>query len=379
MLSGHFNQCEELMRRVIVVGLTAFAVLFCTTGAWAEISIEQLIIEAGLREGPIAVRDIPGWRSPQKILIRGNDELVAELQDANPDTAYVSVRSEREAMEQVANADAIVGFCGDRLVAAADELRWVQISWAGVEGCLESARLADGSVLLTNMQKMSSPVIAEHAIALTLSLTRGLTTYAKSMAGGNQGGRSARQPNLTAISGKTMLVAGLGGIGNEVARRAAALGMRVIGTRNSSREGPEYVEYVGLSDELFDLASEADVIVSALPITPATTGLFNKEFFAATKRGVYFVNVGRGLSVVTDDLVAALESGQINGAGLDVTEPEPLPADHVLWQMKNVIITPHMAGRGSARERQSVLLKENLRRYVDGDALLNVVDPERGY
>jgi phosphoglycerate dehydrogenase-like enzyme len=107
--------------------------------------------------------------------------------------------------------------------------------------------------------------------------------------------------------------------------------------------------------------------------------LFDKGFFAATKRGAYFVNVGRGQTVVTDDLVAALESGQITGAGLDVTEPEPLPENHPLWQFSNVIITPHVAGRGSTFERQMVLLKENLRRYAAGDALLNVVDPERGY
>jgi phosphoglycerate dehydrogenase-like enzyme len=195
----------------------------------------------------------------------------------------------------------------------------------------------------------------------------------------DEAGRNNRQSKKISISGKTMLVVGLGGIGSEVARRAAAMGMRVIGTRNSSREGPEYVDYVGLSHELFKLAGQADVIVNALPLTPATTGLFDKGFFAATKRGAYFVNVGRGQTVVTDDLLEALESGQITGAGLDVTEPEPLPENHPLWQFSNVIITPHVAGRGSTFERQMVLLKENLRRYAAGDALLNVVDPERGY
>lgn len=378
MLWRVINRLGKFMMRLVVVGLTALMLFLGTAVLHAEISIEQLVADAGLKEGPTAARDIPGWRPPQKILIRGYEEIVAELQAANPGTAYVAVRSESDAVMQAANADVVVGFCGERLVAAAEDLKWIQVSSAGVERCLESERIADGSVLLTNMQKMSSPVIAEHAVALMLSLTRGLTSYAKSMAD-DEAGRNDRQSNKISISGKTMLVVGLGGIGSEVARRAAAMGMRVIGTRNSSREGPEYVDYVGVSHELFELAGQADVIVNALPLTPATTGLFDKGFFAATKRGAYFVNVGRGRSVVTDDLVEALESGQISGAGLDVTEPEPLPTNHPLWQMSNVVVTPHVAGMGSARERQSVLLKENLRRYVAGDALLNIVDPARGY
>jgi phosphoglycerate dehydrogenase-like enzyme len=184
---------------------------------------------------------------------------------------------------------------------------------------------------------------------------------------------------MLSVAGRTMLVIGLGGIGTEAARRAAALDMRVIGTRRSSREGPDFVEYVGLSDELFELAAEADFIVNALPLTTETTGLLDADFFSAAKRGAFLVNVGRGRTVVTDDLVAALESGQIAGAALDVTDPEPLPADHPLWQMDNVIITPHVASRDSNRARHMILFKENLRRFVAGDALLNVVDPELGY
>ena len=176
-----------------------------------------------------------------------------------------------------------------------------------------------------------------------------------------------------------MLVAGLGGIGMEVARLGAALGMQVSGTRNSSRNAPEFVQYVGLAHELQDLAAEADVIVNALPLTEGTKRLFDSEFFAATKPGAMFINVGRGSTVVTDDLLAALESGQISSAGLDVTDPEPLPADSPLWDRSDVIITPHVAGRGGERERHGVLLIENLRRYIAGEKLLNVVDPAKGY
>jgi phosphoglycerate dehydrogenase-like enzyme len=181
------------------------------------------------------------------------------------------------------------------------------------------------------------------------------------------------------VAGMTVLIAGLGGIGTEVARRASALGMRVIGTRRSSRSGPVFVDYVGLSDELFELAAQADVVVNALPLTDATDRLFNTEFFAAVKPGAYYVSIGRGKTTDTDDLVAALESGRIAGAGLDVTDPEPLPAGHSLWKMQNVIITSHTADAGVRPERHYALLRENLRRFVAGEVLFNVVDPEKGY
>ncbi len=119
--------------------------------------------------------------------------------------------------------------------------------------------------------------------------------------------------------------------------------------------------------------------MNALPLTTETAGILDADFFAAAKRGAHFINVGRGKTVVTSDLVAALESGQLAGAALDVTDPEPLPADHALWQMGNVIITPHVAGRGGNFIRHSILAKENLRRFVAGDAVYNVVVAERGY
>jgi phosphoglycerate dehydrogenase-like enzyme len=173
---------------------------------------------------------------------------------------------------------------------------------------------------------------------------------------------------------------GLGGIGLEVAKRAHALGMKVIATRASSREGPDYVSYVGLSDELPTLIGQADVVVAALPLVPATTRLFDAKMFARMKKSAYFINVGRGGSVVTDDLVAALNNGTIAGAGLDVTEPEPLPKGHPLWKAKNIIITPHMSAQSDLGQSiRELILREQLRRFVAGDKLLSVVDFSKGY
>ena len=367
-----------MRRYAFLIGLMAVTVV-AAGAARAEVTIEQLIADAQLAEGPVAARELKGWRTPKKIVVRDVRGLAERLQADYPGTQIIGVDSSAGAVAQAAGADAIIGFCRDDIVAAADELVWIQIFSAGSERCLAVDKVGNGDILLTNMQKMSSPVIGEHAVAMMMSLTRGLVPYAKVMRDGAWERGMAESAGMTSLAGKTVLVVGLGGIGTAVARRAHGLGTYVIATRNSSRSGPDFVGYVGLSDELLTLAARADVVVNALPLTPKTTNLFDRAFFEAVKPGALFINVGRGGSVVTDELVAALKDGRIGGAGLDVTQPEPLPADHALWQMDNVIITPHVAGSGGERERHGVLVNENVRRFIAGDKLLNVVDPQKGY
>lgn len=362
-----------------VMRICVFSLLVCAPlVAGAEVNIESLIEEAGLREGPVAMRDVPGWRPPQKIVVWSRSGILLVLDESKSGVELVQASTVAEVLAEAPGADAIIGICNREIAAAATQAVWIQQYGSGAERCLSAPEVASGRIVMTNMQKMSSPVIAEHAIAMMLGLGHGLPQYAKEM----QNGSWNRRPEsfqMQSFGGKTMLVVGLGGIGTETAKRAAALGMIVYATRNSSREGPDYVEYVGLSDELFELAAKADVIVNALPLTAATQGLFNSDFFDAVKPGAYFINVARGASVVTDDLMAALDSGQLAGAGLDVTDPEPLPPDHPLWRMQNVIITPHVAGVARTLERHQAVAQENLRRFIAGDALLNVVDPARGY
>lgn len=358
--------------------IAAIFALGSSYGLHAEAEIDRLVAQSGIEVGEVAMRDMPGWRTPRKIIIRNIGVPRDMIRAALPGVDVVFVQNEAEAFSNAAQADAIIGWCSERL-AQTNKLVWMQIFSAGAERCVDVPAIANRSVVLTNMQKMSSPVIGEHMTAMMLSLARGLPQFAKNMRHGRWDRGGAIVGSMQSIAGKTVLVVGLGGIGTEVARRAAALEMRVIGTRRTSREGPDFVSYVGLADELHELAAEADFIVNALPLTPATTGLFDADFFAITKPGAFFLNAGRGRSVVTDDLVAALENGQIAGAGLDVTDPEPLPADHPLWQIDNVIITPHVSSRGGDREWHQVLLLENLKRFVAGDALFNVVDPDAGY
>jgi phosphoglycerate dehydrogenase-like enzyme len=256
----------------------------------------------------------------------------------------------------------------------------VQLPYAGAERCVAVPAIRERNILVTNAQRIYGPEIAEHVLAMVLSFTRGLYRYIPAQSEGAWNRGLVAEDRLWELEGKTLLIVGLGGIGTEVARLGAGMGMTVLATRNSSREGPEFVNYVGLADELPDLTPRADIVVNAAPLTPATTDLFDADFFAAMKPTAYFINVGRGGSVVTDDLVGALEGGQLAGAGLDVTDPEPLPQGHPLWNMPNVIITPHVAAGSDLRsERLWVVLRENLRRYVAGEPMLSVVDTARGY
>jgi len=342
----------------------------------------ELIEDRRLREGASPTRDDGGWTPPTKVLWRNRwPERLPLLGQVAPGVEIIPFDSAEEAMEFVAEADAVIGTATPELLAAGENLRWVQVGAAGVESYLEIPELGSGTVLLTNGQRLASEVIGEHAMALTRALARGLNRAVAAQTEG-QWRRSEIGDNapLTKLRGKTLLVVGLGGIGTEVARLADAAGMRVTAIRSSRRAGPPFVSKIGLTEDLPEYVHEADVVVNCLPMTPGTEDIFDAEIFAAMRETAFFVNVGRGGTVDTDALVAALSDGVIAGAGLDVTDPEPLPEGHPLWQAPNLIITPHFAAWSDAgRELQWLLFRENLRRFVAGEPLLSVVDPVRGY
>ena len=343
----------------------------------------EVIKEMGLVESGAALRDARGWKPPKKIVLTGMGPI-EELQAMAPGVKFVLVNGAEQMAREVADADAIGSgdnvVCDERVLAAAKKLRWVAVYSAGVEECLGKPELKKPGVYVTNMRAIAGPVMAEHTIALAYALARSLHVSVGNQASGKGWSRNFAGSQPQALTGKTLLVVGLGGIGTEVAKRAHALGMKVIATRNSSREGPSYVSHVGLADELPTLIAQADVVVSALPLVPATTNLFDAAMFARMKKTAYFINVGRGGSVVTNDLVAALNNGTIAGAGLDVTEPEPLPADHALWKAKNIIITPHMSAQSDlGHNARAMIYREQVRRFAAGDKLLSVVDFSKGY
>ena len=342
---------------------------------------DDLVADLGLEVAPVASREHPRWRPPRRVVARVDTPARVDwLREAAPGLEIIGVQSPAEALAAAPGADAVLGFCTPEIVAAGNELRWIQVMSAGVESCVAIEALRERDILLTNMQRVAGPVMAEHVFAMLLALTRGIDDYLAAQRKGAWHPGAVDRERMLTLRHKTLLVVGLGGIGSEVARLGHAFGMNVIATRASSRKGPPYVSYVGLPEELGELATRADVVVNTAPLTPATTGLFDAQFFDTVKRGAYFINVGRGASVKTAALTDALADGRLSGAGLDVTDPEPLPEGHPLWSASNLIITPHVsASIDTGREDRWLIVRENLARYAAGEPLLSVVDIERGY
>ncbi|HZW29732.1 MAG TPA: D-2-hydroxyacid dehydrogenase [Isosphaeraceae bacterium] len=303
---------------------------------------------------------------------------LADLKDVAAGLDLVECRSQAEAIEQAPGAAASYGFITRELIRAGTSLKWVQQTSAGVEHLMEIPELVQGDIVLTNMQRAYAPEIADQALGYLLAFTRGLAHFILTQSSHQW---RSRQPGvvLDELMGKTLLVIGLGGIGTEIARRAQAFGMRVLATDPKVLERPLYVEELHRPDAFHQLLPRADVVASAVPLTKQSLRMIGAREFALMKRGVVLINVSRGKVVDTEALVAALDSGQVAAAGLDVTDPEPLPKDHPLWS-RHAIITPHSAGQSPGGERRRhELFRENLRRFAAGEMLLNVVDKKVGY
>ena len=367
------------MRKLLILAGLCLGVSGPLLAADLPASLEDL----GLRENAVASRDLPGWEKPKKVVVWNifGQDFSSTLAPVAPGVEIAGVSSVAEAKQAAAGAQAIIGFCNQEVFDASSSLHWVQVFFAGVENCVSQPALQKGDIILTNGQRLSSPAIADYTIGVMMNLMRTLDVYQRSQVAGKwQPQRWDPSRAVGEVQGRTLLVVGLGGIGTQVAKRAHALGMKVLATRGSRREGPDYIEYVGLSHEAVELAARADVVVNSAPLTKQTRGMFDRAFFKAMKPSAYFISVGRGASTVTDDLVAALQNGEIAGAGLDVTDPEPLPEGHVLWSMDRVIITPHISAQSpESFQRIGALVAENLRRYVAGEPLLSVVNVKRGY
>ena len=262
----------------------------------------------------------------------------------------------------------------EQVLRLAPQLRWAHTPSAGVEHLLVPAVL-ERDLTLTNSAGVHAIPIAEFVMAYLLSRAKRLPSYWAAQAEAHW----ARGLELHELYGATMLILGIGGIGQAIAERAAAFGMRIWGSRRTPRPTP-HVERVVIGDEWRALLPEADYVVVAAPLTSATRGMVDAAAFAAMKPSALLVNIARGPLVDEVALVEALRSGRIAGAALDTFDHEPLPADHPLWTLPGVMITPHAtANSPRMRERQVDLFLENLQRFRSGQPLLNIVDKAAGY
>jgi len=373
------------IKQLSLVGLFLICPLIATAGP--DAATTKLIEQLGLKQGEQPIRQAPYWRKPTRIVVtmlerqlQSKPDAIEWLREVAGGAEIIVADTRKVSPELLQGADVLLGYCNNDNLKHGPQLGYILNYSAGVDKCTSSPLAQQRPILVTNMQRVYGPAIAEHVMAMMYMLTRQLHVYHDRQRAHQWDRKAVKRTDMWEVQDRTLLVVGLGGIGTEVAKRAHGLGMRVIAIRNSSRSGPDYVDYVGLPNELHKLAGEADVVVNTTPLTAKTKSMFDRRFFQNMKTGAYFINVGRGQSVVTADLIAALNTGHLGGAGLDVQDPEPLPADHPLWQAKNVIITPHIsAGSDRQMQRYWLLVRENLRRYVNGERMLNVVNLKRGY
>lgn len=299
--------------------------------------------------------------------------LKSKAEDAN----FSFIPAKDVTKEQVHEADIIIGNVAPELIRGTSKLKWLQLNSAGTDGYTTEGVLPK-ETLLTNATGAYGLAISEHMIGSLLCIMKKLHLY------------GADQPkhvwndygNVASIYGSKTLVVGFGDIGSEFAVRMHALGSQVTGIRRNKTEKPDYLEALYQMDAFYECLKTADIVATCLPGTKETYHIFDKKAFAQMKEGAFFLNVGRGSAVDSYALADALNSGHLAGASVDVTEPEPLPSDHPLWDARNLLITPHISGNYHLKETHERIVRiaaDNLDRFMRGEKLRNVVDFATGY
>lgn len=302
---------------------------------------------------------------------------IGQIQAAMPDAPVIDAGQERIA-EFLPNADIFIGHAKvpvpwDRVVKAG-RLKWIQSSAAGLDHCLVPS-VVNSDILLTGAAGLFANQVAEQTMGLILGLIRSLPVFFRAQ----QSREFIRRPTGD-LHGKTIGIVGFGGNGRRIAEVLAPYRVRILANDLLPRECPDHVEAIYPAERLEDLVSESDIVIMCVPLTRQTRDMVNRELLDHFKKDSLLINVARGQVVVEADLVEAILSGRLAGAGLDVTEVEPLGQDSPLWNMENVIITPHVGAQSSRRVDDTTdLACENLRRYRAGKPLLNVVDKLQGF
>lgn len=316
----------------------------------------------------------------KKILVVGQPPAVIQDWQSASTKVHIVSATGGNVLQEIADADAFIGEPSVEMVRAGKKLQWVQITSAGAERVLHLSGgndLRDSNIILTNNQIVQGPEIADHAMAMLLALARNLPLYFSDREKANW-----RRAPFTGIelNGKSGVVIGCGGIGMQIATRAWAHGMKITCVDPEDIPFSPFVVKTVKPDQLNDVLPNTDVVFISAPHTPMSHKMMGPAQFELLKKNSYFIAVSRGGVYDLPALVKALDSKRLAGAGVDVTDPEPLPADNSLWKFENAIITPHIAGRSDQdRGRMLGTVKENIRRFGEGLPLVNVVDKRKGY
>jgi phosphoglycerate dehydrogenase-like enzyme len=299
---------------------------------------------------------------------------------ALPELDVVVAEDPAHAARVAATAEAAFGTIPPALLRTAAALRWLQAPQAAPPAGYYTRELIEHPVVVTNFREIYNDHIGAHIMAFVLAFARGLHLYIPRQLRREWRPEPLETGGVLHLPETSALIVGVGGIGAETARLCAAFGMHVMGVDARRRDAPPGVLKLDGPDALDSLLPLADFVILTVPHTPETEGFMDRARFSRMKRTAFFINIGRGMTTRLDDLVAALRAGEIAGAGLDVFEQEPLPADHPLWTLPNVLITPHTAGHGPyLDERRFEILLDNCRRFLAQQPLRNVVDKTRWF
>src|SRR5690242_6641777 len=302
-----------------------------------------------------------------------------KLGDAMPEVHVVIAEDQETAEREIVDAEAAFGWLPKELLAKGTRLRWLQAPQAAPAAGYYYPELIQHSLTVTNFREIFNDHISAHIMAFVLAFARGLHVYIPQQLR-REWKKDRENTGVVHLPEATALIVGVGGIGAETARLAAAFGMTVLATDARRASPPPGVAELHKPEALDELLPRADFVILTVPHTPETEGFMHRARFQRMKRTAFFINIGRGMTTRLDDLAAAIQAGEIAGAGLDVFEREPLPADHPLWTMPGVLITPHTAGFGPyLDDRRYEILLENSRRFLGGQPLRNVVDKPRWF
>ena len=307
-------------------------------------------------------------------------EWAKTVAEACPDLEVIVPETREGAEQAIALAEGAYGTIPKELLPRAGHLRWLQAPQAAPPAGYYYPELIAHPVEITNFREIYNDHIAAHIMSFVLAFARGLHVYLPQQLKREWKPAPREDDTVVHLPEATALIVGVGGIGAEAARLAASFGMKVIGIDERRPDKPDGVAEMHRAAALDAQLPRADFVILTVPHTPETEGFFNRTRFQRMQKSAFFINIGRGMTTGLDDLVAALNAGEIAGAALDVYEIEPLPAKHPLWTMPNVLLTPHTAGHGPyLDDRRLEVLVDNARRFVAGRPLRNVVDKARWF
>ena len=306
-----------------------------------------------------------------------SDELLHKIQVAAPDYTVSQIEQKGITAADLIDSEIVFGRIPPHLLIELKNLKWLHLGSAGANGMTDRTLYANKSTIVTKSSGTFGVSIAEHIIGMMIALSRDFGYYYEKQSEGEWCGTF---PDLLDISGSTVVVIGLGDIGTEVSKHLSGFGCRIIGFRKNASKPHKIVSDVRPLSQLRESLPEAEYVIICSPGTGKTEKLFGREEFDLMKSRAIIINVGRGMIIDSEALAEALNLSKIAGAGLDVTEPEPLPAGHPLWSARNVLITPHVsAATGVTTERRVMVFLNLLKRYLAGEELYNYVDFDEGY